>query len=57
MTFPLWPDRLPGLPTRPMNHSAREAVLNQYRLTAIETSLVVKDSAIAAGDKIEVNRW
>jgi hypothetical protein len=39
-----------------MNHSAREAVLNQRALTAIETSVVVKDSATPAGDKIVVNR-
>ena len=56
MTSPFWPERLPELPTRPMNHSAREAVLNQRALTAIETSVVVKDSGIAAGDKIGVNR-
>jgi hypothetical protein len=38
MTSPSWPERLPDLPTRPINHSAREAFLNQCPLTAIETS-------------------
>jgi hypothetical protein len=56
MTSPSWPERLPDLPTRRINHSACEALVNHRRFTAVETSVVVKDSGIAAGDKIEVNR-
>jgi hypothetical protein len=56
MTSPSWPERRPEPPTRPINHSAREAFLNQCPHTAIETSVVVKDSATPAGDKIVVNR-
>jgi hypothetical protein len=51
MTSPSWLERLPDPPTRRINHSAREAFLNQCPLTAIETFVVVKDSATPAGDK------
>jgi hypothetical protein len=56
MTSPSWPERLPDPPTRRINHSALEAFLNHCPLTAIETSMVVKDSATPAADKIVVNR-
>lgn len=56
MTSPSWLERLPDPPTRRINHSAREAFLNQCPLTAIEIFVVVKDSATPAGDKTVVNR-
>ena len=56
MTSPSWPERPPDQPTRPINHSAREAFLNQCRHRAIETSVVVEDSTTPAGDRIVVNR-